>query len=124
VCVCLQHASNAATSSQTSVGGGSGAGGSAGSGVTARPVPGGPPTHHHSGTKFRHGLLQLMIHTIDPMHDGKYEHLLHVQGQSNTGSLEHMHCLMKETSAAVMKTESRSLRSGSYLLLPVYETEG
>jgi sodium/potassium/calcium exchanger 2 len=72
LCVCLQHASNAATSSQTSVGGGSGAGGSAGgsagSGVTSRPAPG--PTGH-SGTKFRHGLLQLMIHTIDPLHDGK-----------------------------------------------------
>ncbi|XP_021915865.1 sodium/potassium/calcium exchanger Nckx30C isoform X1 [Zootermopsis nevadensis] len=64
------HASNAATSSQTSVGGGSGAGGSAGSGVTSRPAPG-PVTH--SGTKFRHGLLQLMIHTIDPMHDGKVD---------------------------------------------------
>ncbi|XP_071542446.1 sodium/potassium/calcium exchanger Nckx30C-like isoform X2 [Panulirus ornatus] len=25
----------------------------------------------HSGTKFRHGLLQLMIHTIDPLHDGE-----------------------------------------------------
>lgn len=64
------HASNAATSSQTSVGGGSGAGGSAGgsagSGVPTRPTPG--PTSH-SGTKFRHGLLQLMIHTIDPLHD-------------------------------------------------------
>ncbi|KAJ9585635.1 hypothetical protein L9F63_002580, partial [Diploptera punctata] len=64
------HASNAATSSQTSVGGGSGAGGSAGgsagSGITSRPAPG--PTNH-SGTKFRHGLLQLMIHTIDPLHD-------------------------------------------------------
>lgn len=24
-----------------------------------------------TGAKFRHGLLQLMIHTIDPLHDGK-----------------------------------------------------
>ena len=24
----------------------------------------------HSGTKFRHGLLQLMIQSIDPLHDG------------------------------------------------------
>ena len=24
----------------------------------------------HSGSHFRHGLLQLMIHTIDPLHDG------------------------------------------------------
>lgn len=41
-------------------------------------VPGGSHGHapHHdsatvTGAKFRHGLLQLMIHTIDPMHDGK-----------------------------------------------------
>lgn len=37
-------------------------------------VPGG--SHNDSatvtGAKFRHGLLQLMIHTIDPMHDGEY----------------------------------------------------
>lgn len=25
-----------------------------------------------TGAKFRHGLLQLMIHTIDPLHDGKF----------------------------------------------------
>ena len=25
----------------------------------------------HAGSHFRHGLLQLMIHTIDPLHDGK-----------------------------------------------------
>lgn len=25
-----------------------------------------------TGAKFRHGLLQLMIHTIDPLHDGKW----------------------------------------------------
>lgn len=25
----------------------------------------------HSGTKFRHGLLQLMIQSIDPLHDGQ-----------------------------------------------------
>ncbi|GIY05667.1 hypothetical protein CDAR_534351 [Caerostris darwini] len=27
----------------------------------------------HAGSKFRSGLLQLMIHTIDPMHDGKLD---------------------------------------------------
>ena len=27
----------------------------------------------HAGSHFRHGLLQLMIHTIDPLHDGKAE---------------------------------------------------
>ena len=26
----------------------------------------------NTSTKFKHGLLQLMIHTIDPMHDGKW----------------------------------------------------
>ena len=25
----------------------------------------------HAGSHFRHGLLQLMIHTIDPLHDGE-----------------------------------------------------
>lgn len=71
VCFILQHA-NAATSSTTSVGGGSGAGtgpsGSLGGSTAPRPAPG---SSGHSGTKFRHGLLQLMIHTIDPLHDGK-----------------------------------------------------
>jgi len=28
-----------------------------------------------TGAKFRHGLLQLMIHTIDPLHDGKFVEL-------------------------------------------------
>lgn len=27
----------------------------------------------HSGSHFRHGLLQLMIHTIDPLHDGNFD---------------------------------------------------
>ncbi|XP_022235091.1 sodium/potassium/calcium exchanger 1-like, partial [Limulus polyphemus] len=27
----------------------------------------------HAGTKFRHGLLQLMIHSIDPLHEGKLD---------------------------------------------------
>jgi hypothetical protein len=70
----FQHA-NAATSSQTSVGGGSLSGGApSGAHVPAHQHT----THHHvgapilhSGTKFRHGLLQLMIHTIDPLHDGR-----------------------------------------------------
>jgi hypothetical protein len=30
----------------------------------------------HSGSHFRHGLLQLMIHTIDPLHDGKKEFII------------------------------------------------
>ena len=26
----------------------------------------------HAGSHFRHGVFQLMIHTIDPLHDGKF----------------------------------------------------
>lgn len=42
---------------------------------TRSAVPGSSNGPHHdsaavTGAKFRHGLLQLMIHTIDPMHDG------------------------------------------------------
>ncbi|KAF5306544.1 hypothetical protein FQA39_LY08866 [Lamprigera yunnana] len=59
-----------ATSSETSVG--TQPGGS----VTSRTASETPqiPTSsgHHTGAKFRHGLLQLMIHTIDPLHDGQY----------------------------------------------------
>ncbi|XP_071451570.1 sodium/potassium/calcium exchanger Nckx30C-like [Hetaerina americana] len=93
------HGTAGTTSSQTSVGGGSGTGGSvvtaagagagAGGHAPARPVAssscssssaavgnaggaGSSSSAHHSG-KFRHGLLQLMIHTIDPLHDGKVD---------------------------------------------------
>lgn len=31
---------------------------------------GGSNSGNVTGAKFRHGLLQLMIHTIDPLHDG------------------------------------------------------
>jgi hypothetical protein len=31
----------------------------------------------HAGTHFRHGLLQLMIHTIDPLNEGKDYLLCH-----------------------------------------------
>nr|XP_023018100.1 sodium/potassium/calcium exchanger Nckx30C isoform X1 [Leptinotarsa decemlineata] len=60
-----------ATSSETSVG--TQPGGSVTS-RTASETPQLPSStsHHHTGAKFRHGLLQLMIHTIDPMHDGQY----------------------------------------------------
>lgn len=34
-------------------------------------APGNSTAHTATGQKFRHGLLQLMIHTIDPLHDGK-----------------------------------------------------
>ncbi|XP_071053821.1 sodium/potassium/calcium exchanger Nckx30C-like isoform X3 [Onthophagus taurus] len=61
-----------ATSSETSVG--TQPGGSVTS-RTASETPQVPTSggHHHTGAKFRHGLLQLMIHTIDPLHDGQYE---------------------------------------------------
>lgn len=48
--------SRAASESRSGPGGSSAAGGSSSGNVT--------------GAKFRHGLLQLMIHTIDPLHDG------------------------------------------------------
>ncbi|CAL4075520.1 unnamed protein product, partial [Meganyctiphanes norvegica] len=60
---------NAAQTLHGSAGSAGGAGGLA---------PGNPPGRRpsapvlHSGTKFRHGLLQLMIHTIDPLHDGEF----------------------------------------------------
>ncbi|XP_076221260.1 solute carrier family 24 member Nckx30C [Nomia melanderi] len=90
----LQHP-NATNSSETSVGGVSGAcgssgmpaggeagcssrgGSSSGAGGTAgqgceQGAHGGPSSHSkESHAKFRHGLLQLMIHTIDPLHDGQ-----------------------------------------------------
>ncbi|XP_076750749.1 solute carrier family 24 member Nckx30C isoform X1 [Xylocopa sonorina] len=90
----LQHP-NATNSSETSVGGASGAcgssgipaggeagcssrgGSSSGAGGTAgqgceQGAHGGPSSHsRESHAKFRHGLLQLMIHTIDPLHDGQ-----------------------------------------------------
>lgn len=56
----FQHG-NATTSSETSVGTNTAT-------VTATPGPSKPPP---PAAKFRHGLLQLMIHTIDPMHDGE-----------------------------------------------------
>ena len=32
----------------------------------------------HAGSHFRHGLLQLMIHTIDPLHDGKKKNIFYI----------------------------------------------
>ena len=89
----FQQHPNATNSSEASVGGVSGACGSSGipaaaeagysSGVGAGTSRGGSNSSHgcdqsgnnsgstHSHAKFRHGLLQLMIHTIDPLHDGQ-----------------------------------------------------
>ncbi|XP_015184429.1 PREDICTED: sodium/potassium/calcium exchanger Nckx30C isoform X1 [Polistes dominula] len=92
----LQHP-NATNSSETSVGGVSGACGSSGmagtgdagcsssrggsssgaggggAGTTGQGCEQVPSSHstRESHAKFRHGLLQLMIHTIDPLHDGQ-----------------------------------------------------
>ncbi|KYQ58766.1 Sodium/potassium/calcium exchanger Nckx30C [Trachymyrmex zeteki] len=59
------------------VGSSSGVGGSGGgtsSGQGCEQAHGGPSSHsRESHAKFRHGLLQLMIHTIDPLHDGKVD---------------------------------------------------
>ena len=67
--------------------------GAAMSGVVAS--EGGPRSHTsipvlHAGSHFRHGLLQLMIHTIDPLHDGKFENIccdFHLSSYSNFFSL-------------------------------------
>ncbi|XP_073993982.1 solute carrier family 24 member Nckx30C isoform X2 [Rhodnius prolixus] len=61
------------TSSETSVGG-------AGSSSVASSAATQPQTN-----KFRHGLLQLMIHTIDPLHDGVSK-VAHERGNGNSGS--------------------------------------
>lgn len=42
------------------------------SGPPGSSAPGNSTAQTATGQKFRHGLLQLMIHTIDPLHDGKY----------------------------------------------------
>ena len=39
-------------------------------------APPGNTAQTATGAKFRHGLLQLMIHTIDPLHDGKVHRTL------------------------------------------------
>lgn len=68
---------NAANSSETSMATQPGGSVTSRAASEARAVPGGSGGPHHdsaavTGAKFRHGLLQLMIHTIDPMHDGSY----------------------------------------------------
>ncbi|KAL0132640.1 hypothetical protein PUN28_000418 [Cardiocondyla obscurior] len=59
------------------VGSSSGVGGGSGGGTSSRQgceqAHGGPSHSRESHAKFRHGLLQLMIHTIDPLHDGKVD---------------------------------------------------
>ncbi|KAG5675144.1 hypothetical protein PVAND_005072 [Polypedilum vanderplanki] len=70
---------NAANSSETSMA--TQAGGSvtsraaseSRSGPGSSSAPGNSTAQTATGAKFRHGLLQLMIHTIDPLHDGKVD---------------------------------------------------
>ncbi|XP_022220156.2 sodium/potassium/calcium exchanger Nckx30C isoform X5 [Drosophila obscura] len=83
----LMPAGNAANSSETSMAtqpGGSvtsraasetrsGPPGSSNAGATGNSSGGGTSGSTQTGAKFRHGLLQLMIHTIDPLHDGKVD---------------------------------------------------
>lgn len=64
--------------SSSGAGGGGGGGGSGSGGGLTGPsgceqAHRGPSSHstRESHAKFRHGLLQLMIHTIDPLHDGQ-----------------------------------------------------
>lgn len=67
---------NAANSSETSMATQPGGSVTSRAASESRAVAGSSGGSHHdsatvTGAKFRHGLLQLMIHTIDPMHDGK-----------------------------------------------------
>ncbi|XP_020294458.1 sodium/potassium/calcium exchanger Nckx30C [Pseudomyrmex gracilis] len=58
----------------SSSGAGGGGGGGTSAGQSCDQAHGGPSSHtssKESHAKFRHGLLQLMIHTIDPLHDGQ-----------------------------------------------------
>ncbi|XP_055299651.1 sodium/potassium/calcium exchanger Nckx30C isoform X2 [Sitodiplosis mosellana] len=71
-----KNKNNAANSSETSMATQPGGSMTSRAASETRAVPGGSGTNHSSavtGAKFRHGLLQLMIHTIDPMHDGKVD---------------------------------------------------
>ncbi|EDS36456.1 potassium-dependent sodium-calcium exchanger [Culex quinquefasciatus] len=78
---CFINQGNAANSSETSMA--TQPGGSVTSRAASESRSGPPgsssgsvPIHQNqtaTGAKFRHGLLQLMIHTIDPLHDGKVD---------------------------------------------------
>ncbi|XP_017470470.1 PREDICTED: uncharacterized protein LOC108362117 isoform X1 [Rhagoletis zephyria] len=127
----LMPAGNAANSSETSMAtqpGGSVTsraasetrsgppGSSSGAGATGN-SSGGTAGSTHTGAKFRHGLLQLMIHTIDPLHDGKVDEKatqLHAiaslkvlldatkpqRGGATTSAANHVKINLKETTLA------------------------
>ncbi|XP_030377171.1 sodium/potassium/calcium exchanger Nckx30C [Scaptodrosophila lebanonensis] len=126
----LMPAGNAANSSETSMAtqpGGSvtsraasetrsGPPGSSNAGATGN-SSGGTAGSTQTGAKFRHGLLQLMIHTIDPLHDGKVDEKatqLHAiaslkvlldatkpqRGGATTSAANHVKINLKETTLA------------------------
>ncbi|EDW63377.2 uncharacterized protein Dvir_GJ14796 [Drosophila virilis] len=126
----LMPAGNAANSSETSMAtqpGGSvtsraasetrsGPAGSSNAGATGN-SSGGTAGSTQTGAKFRHGLLQLMIHTIDPLHDGKVDEKatqLHAiaslkvlldatkpqRGGATTSAANHVKINLKETTLA------------------------
>ncbi|XP_052851810.1 sodium/potassium/calcium exchanger Nckx30C [Drosophila gunungcola] len=128
----LMPAGNAANSSETSMAtqpGGSvtsraasetrsGPHGSGHAGATGNSSGGGGTSGStQTGAKFRHGLLQLMIHTIDPLHDGKVDEKatqLHAiaslkvlldatkpqRGGATTSAANHVKINLKETTLA------------------------
>ncbi|KMY89308.1 sodium/potassium/calcium exchanger Nckx30C isoform X3 [Drosophila simulans] len=128
----LMPAGNAANSSETSMAtqpGGSvtsraasetrsGPPGSSNAGATGNSSGGGGTSGStQTGAKFRHGLLQLMIHTIDPLHDGKVDEKatqLHAiaslkvlldatkpqRGGATTSAANHVKINLKETTLA------------------------
>lgn len=70
---------------------------------------GGTSGSTQTGAKFRHGLLQLMIHTIDPLHDGK--------------SVELPQCVLHKSSqkyAKICKKQLKILLTKSSVNVPAY----
>ncbi|KAH8298115.1 hypothetical protein KR018_007003 [Drosophila ironensis] len=89
----------------------------AGAGTGNSSGGGGTSGSTQTGAKFRHGLLQLMIHTIDPLHDGKVDEKatqLHAiaslkvlldatkpqRGGATTSAANHVKINLKETTLA------------------------
>ncbi|XP_055387895.1 sodium/potassium/calcium exchanger Nckx30C [Condylostylus longicornis] len=122
----LMPAGNAANSSETSMVTQTGGSVTSRAASETRSVPPGSSGtgsnsngghHHHTKAKFRHGLLQLMIHTIDPLHDGKVDEKatqLHAiaslkvlldatkpqRGEATTSAANHVKVSLKETTLA------------------------
>ncbi|KAG8180448.1 hypothetical protein JTE90_022794 [Oedothorax gibbosus] len=62
----------------------------------------------HAGSKFRSGLLQLMIHTIDPMHDGKLD-----EKETNLHAMASLRVLLEaqKTNGSAVNTMMKSSAS-------------